>query len=155
MVNRRRLTWIAMTIFVGLLCAGPLFSKVEFVDVTLKSGEVIRFEPSSFQIDWVFPVTIMEEDTCIQKVLQVEDIKVIFPISKSWNSCKEKEDWLYEVDFPDDNYIQGYVASESKSMVKAEGLSKEHAVCGTIYSTGKKALIDYEQIRKISFVRGE
>jgi hypothetical protein len=155
MVNRRRLTWIAITIFVGLLYAGPLFSKVGFVDVTLKSGEVIRFEASSFQIDWVFPVTIMEEDTCIQKVLQVEDIKVIFPISKSLNSCTGKEDWLYEVDFPDGNYIQGYVAAGSKSMVQAEGQSKAHAVSGTIYSTGKEALIDYKQIRKISFVRGE
>ena len=155
MVNRRRLKWLAITLVIGLLCVGPLFSEIGYVDVTLKSGEVVRFEASSFQIDWVFPVTIMEEDTCIQKVLQVEDIKDIYPISKSLNCCTGKEDWLYEVDFPDGNYIQGYVADESKAAVQSEGPAKEHLVSGTRYDTGKKESIDYKKIRKISFVKGE
>ena len=155
MSNRRRSKWILITIFIGLLCVGPLFSAEGFVDVTLKTGEVIRFESASFQIDWVFPVTILEEDTCIQKVLQLEDIKDIFPINESWNSCKEKEDWLFEVDLPDGNYIQGYVASESKAAVKSEGQDKMHLVSGTSYTTGKIESIDYKNIRKISFVKGE
>jgi hypothetical protein len=155
MVNYRLSKWIVITVFLGFWAVNPLFSKPGFVDVTLKSGEIVRFEFSSFQIDWVFPVTLAEENTCIKKVLQVEDIKDIYPISKSLNDCQNKEEWLFEVDLRDGSYIQGYVASQSKAAEQSEGQAKGHLISGTIYSTGTKRIIDYKEIREISLKTGE
>jgi len=125
----------------------------ETVQVTLRTGEVKTLDAASFELDWVFPVTVMEEDTCEERVIKIDEIKDIFPISLSWSECEKKEDWLFEVDLRDGNYVQGHLKGESRGAAQARTGSNEPFVRGRDPKSGKEEMISYKNIKKISFVK--
>lgn len=125
------------------------------VVITMRNGEEKPIEPGTFKMEWEFPVTIMEEETCTRKVIQEEEIKDIHFINPSWNSCESKEAWLFEVDLVNGDYVQGFllskagVGSEADSKKAGHGLS----VRGISSRSGQEEAIPYDQVRKISFLR--
>jgi hypothetical protein len=140
-----------------LMGAGTGTETGTYVLVTLRNGEVKKWEQDSFKIKWIFPVTFLEDETCVNKTFNKEDIKDIFPISRSWNNCEKKEDWLFEVDFHDGDYAQGYVMSQckikEKDDAKVKNIAAETEISGIAAGSGKEETIDYKDIRKISFVK--
>lgn len=125
------------------------------VQVTLRTGEVKTLEAASFELDWVFPVTVLEEDTCEKRVVKKDEVKDIYPISLSWNTCEEKEDWLFEVDFFDGKYVQGHLKKDSKGAAQAKEGGSEPFVRGRDPRSGKEEMIRYKNIKKISFVKSK
>ncbi|UCH95030.1 MAG: hypothetical protein JSV88_32910 [Candidatus Aminicenantes bacterium] len=155
---KRIVAVLSLLILMGIFFEGGqyLLGTDTVVKVTLRNDEERKLHLSSFQINWTFPVTFLEEETCVKYTFGKEKIKDIYPISKSWNSCEKKEDWLFEVDFWDDNYVQGFVAAGSKVKVQDAPGGEEAfqtIIKGTIYPTAEKVSISCKDIRKISFVK--
>ena len=110
----------------------------KYILVTLKDKSVEKFEYDAFSFNWVLP-QIKNEVTCEVEDFLPADLEKIFVLSQTWNSCDEKDDWVFDVYLKDRRPIQGFFELTAEK------------VTGKVYETGKIKSIPFQDISKVTY----
>ncbi len=139
-----------------------------YVEVTLKSGEVIRFEYRSFmeknlpilpekkkldsaeEEEWFGSrrVIFVEKDTCEKQNIGLENLREMEVLGMDFNPCTKKRSWLFKVNLlVFDKYI-GFFQTLGSNMGKVLG---EYGVTGQLFDRTETVTLRYEDIQIIRF----
>lgn len=158
--------------FIVVIIGFPLITSAQeenqpYVEVTLKSGEVVRFEYRPFmeenlpilpekkpdspnQVRWFGArrVIFLEKNSCEKQNIGLENLRELEVIGMDFNPCNQKKGWLFKLKLlAFDKYI-GFFQTGEANMGKALA---EHGVIGQLLDQSETVTLRYEDIHKITF----
>ena len=158
---------LSVLIFFGAAVSAQTGAKKPYAEVTLKSGEVVRFEYRPFmeenlpllpekrpdspdEVRWIGGrrVIFLEKDTCEKHNIGLENLRVIEVMGMDFNPCSQKKDWLFKVKLlVFDKYV-GFFQSGESNLGKALA---EHGVKGQLLDQSETVTLQFEDIQTITF----
>jgi hypothetical protein len=139
------ITVVGILVMVSYIYGGIAVSAAEksqaVVNVTLQSGETLKFEYDSFEFDWIFPPRIKEPISCQEYELEWGKIREIYFSGEFDNICENKKDWQVIVALTDEKVFRGFL-HVSKFAVK-----------GIRVETGEEKSISFKDLKQIKFRR--
>ncbi len=162
-------TFLLITFIIGFSIVTSAQEEVKkpYVEVTLKSGEVIRFEYRSFmeknlpilpekkldsaeEVEWfgIRRVIFVEKDTCEKQNIGLENLREMEVLGMDFNPCTKKRSWLFKVNLlAFDKYI-GFFQTLGSNIGKA---LREYGVTGQLFDRTETVTLRYEDIQIIHF----
>lgn len=148
------------------LSSQPIVNK-QYVEVTLKSGETVRFEYRPFmeanlsilpekkpdspnEVKWFGGrrVIFVGKDTCEKYNIGLDNIREVEVLGMDFNPCNQKKDWLFKLKLLAlDKYIGFFQAGESNIGKTLAG----QGVKGQLLDKPETVTLQYEDIQKITF----
>jgi hypothetical protein len=138
----------------------------QYIEVTLKSGEVLRFEYRSFieanipllpekkpdspdEVSWFGSQRLLfqEKDSCELINIGLDNLRELEVIGIDFNPCSQKKGWLFKVNLLAlDKYVGFFQIGES-NIGKALA---EHGAKGQLLDQSETKTVPFEDIEKIS-----
>jgi hypothetical protein len=138
-----------------------------YVEVTLKSGETVRFEYRPFmednlpilpekkldspnQVRWFGArrVIFLEKDSCEKQNIGLENLREMEVIGMDFNPCNQKKGWLVKLILLVRDKYTGFFQTGESNLGKA---LEDHGVTGQLLGQSKTVTLRYEDIQKIIF----
>lgn len=158
-----------ITVIIGFSIVTSAQAEVnkQYVEVILKSGEVVRFEYRSFMEENlpILPekapdsptemrlfgerrVIFLEKDTCEKHNIGLDNLRELEVLGIDLNPCSKKKGWLLKLYLLDlDKYVGFFQTGEANI---GEVLS-EHGMKGQLLDQSKTVTFRFEDIQKITF----
>jgi hypothetical protein len=159
--------YIAFIIGFSIVTSAQAEENKPYVEVTLKSGEVMRFEYRSFmetnlpilpekepdsanEVKWFGTrrVIFVEKDTCENQNIGLENLREMEVIGIDINPCTKKKDWLFKVNLLAFDKYTGFFQPVDANIGKAQG---EQGVTGQLLDRAETFTQQYEDIQTITF----
>lgn len=165
--------WVSYIFFATVMFAFSIVASTQavankpYVEVTLKSGETVRFEYRSFIEENItlLPekapdspsgvrslgerrVIFLEKDTCEKRNIGVDNLRELEILGIDLNPCSNKNDWLLKLYLLDlDKYV-GFFQTRGDNIGK---MLSEQGMKGQLLDQSKSVTFRFEDIEKITF----
>jgi len=112
-----------------------------YVKVLLKNGSIEKFDYESFTFNWIYPITIKDQEMCESHEITKDDIDEVYIINEFYNNCDNKDDWEVDVYLVNKRQILGFFNVN------------DFSVRGKLLETGEEKRIPLKDVKKVSFKR--
>jgi len=115
-----------------------LYGYGQYVIVTLKDGNTVKFDYDSFEIPWIAP-QVKDELTCDVTDFNPAEVEEILILTEGENFCDRRDDWLFDVYLREKDPIRGFI-EVTETMVR-----------GKLFGSSEQKSISFEEINKVSY----
>lgn len=164
-----KITIICFLLF-GFSLSGDnlLWGAKQYVEVSLKDGNTVKFEYQSFMAgNFEFPEKLnrvasegevktfgenrfrfVHRTSCGVLGVNLDSLVELEILRQEQNTCTGKKDWLIKILLTDNEEFEGYLDA---SAYNADRVLSHHNIQGILSDTGAEREIAFEDIKKIAF----
>ena len=151
----------------SIVASAQAVANKPYVEVTLKSGDTVRFEYRSFmeenlpiepekkldspsQTRWFGArrVIFLDKDSCEKQNIGLQNLREMEVIGIGLNPCNQKKGWLVKLILLARDKYTGFFQTGEADMGKA---LEDYGVTGQLLGQSKTVTLKYEDIEKIIF----